>query len=77
MADINEWNARIRTLLDAYIEAARSATLTELTRGMATPEWRLARVNERRAFDALASAKADREYLREKLARACDPWFCI
>lgn len=49
--------------------------MAEVTVGMASPQWRDARKAYARAIAGIKTAEAERGYLQERLARACDPWF--
>lgn len=75
MADIARWTEIADHCLRDAIQALQDETLAEVTVGMASPQWRDARKAYARAIAGIKTAEAERGYLQERLARACDPWF--
>lgn len=75
MADIARWTVDVACLADDA-NSRRSAHLAAMDAyGVASPECRAAANAHRQAVHAMMTARAEREYVRERLARACDPWF--
>jgi hypothetical protein len=77
MENIQSWTEIADRCLGDAVRAMRAESLAEVTHGMASSQWRIARKDYARAIAAIRTAEAERGYLQERLARACDPWFWV
>lgn len=65
----------LAVLADDLSQARRLAVLAEVTHGMASPDYRRARLGVVKIRNAIDQCAYDLQWAREEIARACDPWF--
>lgn len=62
-------------LTERLSQARRLAVLAEVTHGMASPDYRRARMGVIKIRNAIDQCAYDLQWAREELARLCEPWF--
>lgn len=77
MHTINRRQEWIAQCAEARVQAARMLTLAEVTTGIASPDYRRARLDIRKLDLAIGQCSYDLEFAREQLARLCEPWFLL
>ena len=77
MADIARWTACIHERAEELDKARAARTTAFDCYGVPSMTYRKALVRHSLVLGAWRTAMAEREYHRERLARACEPWFWV